>query len=195
MLPLVGYRGATLDDGTSWRARMMWIFHIGNLVFVLVHAAVLVVVVFQVLQAEAASVEAMCDLSPDNDPWLRPAGSPGPEVLPTMPPKADPAACAMLVQEEKQHAPGRMVLWMLFTLPYWACAACAAYFSHDLYLQLRVRELTVRRGEDMGYAASDERRLGRAVVRHDRNAYGQEQVPSVRSEQGSMSVPQRTLSI
>jgi len=158
MLPLVGYRGATLDDGTSWRARMMWIFHIGNLVFVLVHAAVLVVVVFQVLQAEAASVEAMCDLSPDNDPWLRPAGSPGPEVLPTMPPKADPAACAMLVQQEKQHAPGRMVLWMLFTLPYWACAACAAYFSHDLYLQLRVRELTVRRGEDMGYAASDERR-------------------------------------
>jgi len=155
VLPLVGWRGANLDDGASWRARMMWIFHIGNLVFVLVHSAVLVVVILQVLQAEAASVEAMCDLSPDNDPWLRPAGSPGPEVLPTLPPKVDPAACAALVQEEKQHAPGRMVLWMLFTMPYWACATYAAYFSHDLYLQLRVRELSVRRGE---YASGDERR-------------------------------------
>merc|ERR1719203_1805322 len=137
-------------------------FHIGNIVFALLHTVVLVVVVVQVWQAEAASIDAMCDLSPSNDPWLRPAHSPGPEVLPTMPPnRGDPIACAEAVQEEKEHAPGRMALWMLFTLPYWACTAYAAYFSHDLYLQLRVRELTVRRGEDMGLVPG---RDGRATV-------------------------------
>merc|ERR1712224_871230 len=148
VLPLIGYRGATLEDGTSWRARMMWLFHIGNVVFVLVHAVVLTVVVFQVMELEGASVEIMCDDSSSNDPWLRSATQGGPEVLPTMPPsQVDPASCAEAVRQEKEHAPGLMALWMFFPLPYWACAAYAAYFSHDLYLQLRVRELTVRRGE------------------------------------------------
>lgn len=159
VLPLIGYRGATLEDGASWRARVMWLFHIGNLVFVLVHAAVLVVVLLQVTALETTSVESMCDFSHANRLWLRSADQPGPEVMPTMPPDfGDSAACAEAVQQEKEHAPGLTMLWLLFTLPYWACAAYAAYFSHDLYLQLRVRELTVQRGEDVGIMSGGERR-------------------------------------
>lgn len=146
MLPLVGYRSATLDYEARWRPRLLWMFHIGNVLFVLVHAVVLMVVVVQVAELESASVESMCNWTTKDDPWLRPAEQRGPEVMPTLPPEMDNyAECAAAVQEQKGHAPQLMVIWTLISLPYWACAAYAAYYSHELYLHLRVGELTVRR--------------------------------------------------
>mmetsp|Transcript_117976 Transcript_117976/g.251974 ORF Transcript_117976/g.251974 Transcript_117976/m.251974 type:complete len:245 (-) Transcript_117976:107-841(-) len=146
VLPAIGYRSATLHDASPWRPRLLWMFHIGNVVFVLVHTVVLLVVCLQVLELESASVETMCDWSRQNDPWLRPAMQNGPKVLPTMPPARDSYAdCVRAVQEEKSHAPGLMMLWAILSLPYWGCAAYAAYYSHELYFQLRIRELSVHR--------------------------------------------------
>ncbi|CAK0898964.1 unnamed protein product [Prorocentrum cordatum] len=47
LLPLVGYRGATLDHGTRWRPRLLWAFHVGNVIFVIVHAVMLATVVMK----------------------------------------------------------------------------------------------------------------------------------------------------
>eukprot|EP00406_Dinophysis_acuminata_P079262 CAMPEP_0179247472 /NCGR_PEP_ID=MMETSP0797-20121207/19628_1 /TAXON_ID=47934 /ORGANISM="Dinophysis acuminata, Strain DAEP01" /LENGTH=233 /DNA_ID=CAMNT_0020955095 /DNA_START=31 /DNA_END=729 /DNA_ORIENTATION=+ len=146
ILPFIGYLGVVWDDNSNWGSRFLWVFHIGNVVFVLVHAMALVVVCAQVMQLEEASVESMCDLS-GKVPWLQS----GPKVLPSLPSASDDyTKCLEAANEEKQHAPGLLMLWALFSLPYWTCAAFAAYYSHELYFQLRIRELTVRRGAQGG---------------------------------------------
>lgn len=157
LLPFIGWRGATLEEGTPWRPRLTWIFHIGNVVFVILHAVVLIVVCIQVLQLLTASVDSMCNWETQDDPLLRPASARGPEVMPTMPPMSDSyRACRQDVETEKAHAPGLMFTWLLMSLPYWLCAAYAAYYSHELYFQLRIRELEVHR--EHGGGADEEGR-------------------------------------
>mmetsp|Transcript_92839 Transcript_92839/g.261626 ORF Transcript_92839/g.261626 Transcript_92839/m.261626 type:complete len:247 (+) Transcript_92839:68-808(+) len=159
-LPFVGYRSSSLDDTSPWRPRLLWMFHIGNVVFVMVHAVLLLLVCMEVSELESSPTAVMCDQSRQNDPMLRPALTRGPEVLPTLPPSnASYEDCVRDVESEKGHAPGLMMFWFLVSAPYWACAAYAAYHSHDLYLQLRINQLTVRRGTAHGedVSATDDR--------------------------------------
>lgn len=151
ILPVIGWRGASLQEGHSWRARLLWMFHVGNVVFVLVHGVLLLVVFVQVSLLESTPVEAMCRFSHSGgsggggDPML-PAAHGGPRVLPKWPSKeASYEDCLRDARTEKSHAPGLMTTWALISLPYWACAAYAAYYSHELYFQIRIRELTIHR--------------------------------------------------
>mmetsp|Transcript_56434 Transcript_56434/g.158304 ORF Transcript_56434/g.158304 Transcript_56434/m.158304 type:complete len:251 (-) Transcript_56434:173-925(-) len=156
-LPWIGYRGATLEASARWKPRLLWAFHLGNVFFVIIHSLVLLFFVLEVLELESASVERMCDLHRSNDPLLPPAGSHrGPEAMPTLPPlRTSLKDCIASVEAEKAHAPGLLWLWIFISLPYWACAAYAAYYSHELYLQLRIRELTIHRGSAPGDADAD----------------------------------------
>jgi len=64
---------------------------------------------------------------------------------------ADPVQdCLDTWEARKSHFRGLLVIWCLLSLPYWACAAYAAYYCHELYLQLRIQGLAVRRGRADG---------------------------------------------
>lgn len=159
-LPAIGYRSAQMEHNARWRPRFLWLFHIGNVVFVIVHGVVLLVVTLQVLRLQALSTEEIC--SHRDIPYLSPAtrGERTPEVVPTMPPTKDShRECIRDVNLEKSHAPGLLMSWALLSIPYWLCAGYAAYHSHDLYLQLRIRELTVRRGPQYQDGNPDDRSL------------------------------------
>lgn len=145
-LPLIGYRGATLEEDALWRPRLVWIYHIGNVLLLIVHCLMVLIVFSAVSEVQHASVESMCNQNALDDPMLPPAGADS-RVLPTLPPDGESYAdCQARVLAEKANAPGLAGLWALFSLPYFLCLGYAAYHSHDLYFQIRIRELAVRRG-------------------------------------------------
>lgn len=129
LLPFVGYRGASLDHGARWRPRLLWAFHVGNVIFVIVHAVMLVTVVTKVMAWQGVITEQAC-------------GHDG--------------ACQESVDATKRHLQWLMVIWCGLSLPYWGCAAYAAYHCHELYLQLRIQDLRVRHSRVAG-DLSDER--------------------------------------
>jgi len=166
LLPWVGYRASQLNDNAKWRPRLLWMFHIGNVVFVIVHGIVLLVVWLQVTRLQALSSQEICNHR--DVPYLSAAtrGEHTPEVIPTMPPASDSKQqCIRDVDLERAHAPGLLMSWALLSVPYWICAGYAAYHAHELYFQLRIRELTVRRGSQLeGCAADGDRDGGVATV-------------------------------
>lgn len=126
LLPLVGYRGASLDHGARWRPRLLWAFHVGNVIFVIVHAVMLATVVTKVMAWQGVITEQACAAVGHDD------------------------ACQESVDATKRHYQWLMAIWCGLSLPYWGCAAYAAYHCHELYLQLCIQGLTVRHSKFEG---------------------------------------------
>lgn len=148
-LPVVGWRGATLDDGARpWRlwttrADMIFDFLCRTVMGIVITLAEFI---FKALQA----------VSPENGPWLQP----NPEVLPTYPAAAQGRPGGRrragagggparpwpdgLARPIGLTVPGLHAL--VDTLPYWACATFAAYFSLDLYTRLLTKGTRRSRG-------------------------------------------------
>merc|ERR1711879_379260 len=85
IIPFVGWKSTSLHETSAWRPRLLWIFHIGNVMFCLIHTLLFFAVWMEVNELDGASVAAMCDSRKGNDPDIGKAGS-GPPMFPTMAP-------------------------------------------------------------------------------------------------------------
>jgi len=148
ILPLVGYMGVKRES-----PRFIWAFHLGNVQFAILHAAVACLLLSMVLRIEATSSVEVCQRF---DPHImRGVGESAAQM------RADSAAlhqiynaCLEEVREKKAHAPWKLFWWGIMTTPLWACMIYAAYQAHEYYFRLRIRGLMARTGEAGGGTAT-----------------------------------------
>lgn len=148
LLPCIGYLAVKEES-----ARLMWLFHLGNVQFAIFHAVVACIMLHLVLELEMTSPQFICR------PY-EPANLIGGAVVPAQLEGEAAAAkdlyaeCIAEVNEKKGHIPWKLFWWATITAPLWACMIYAAYQAHEYYFRLRVRTLMARTGEGGGGTAT-----------------------------------------
>lgn len=148
VLPGIGYLAVKRES-----ARLVWVFHLGNVQFAIFHAVVAFLMVSLVFQIESVSPVQICqEYRPE---IVEAPGAPPAQI------QADEAsaqeiyqACLQEIREKKEHIPWKLFWWGVFTTPLWACMIYAAYQAHEYYFRLRIRGLIARTGEDGGGTAT-----------------------------------------
>lgn len=143
LLPVIGFYGVKRQS-----CRLLWLFHLGNVQFAILHAVVGFILLRFTLQLYATDSKAVCS----GEEALRlPPAPPGPHshhaplVVPTQPPLTDSyRQCVLALEEEQGDAPVRLIWWMFVTAPLWFLMIYSAYQSHEYYFRLRIRRLTAR---------------------------------------------------
>jgi len=159
-LPAIGYLGVKNEN-----PKYIWIFHLGNVQFAILHAVVGFVVFKFVTELEASDPQAVCQGAALHlPPAPEGVNSRPPNMIPTQPPFSDTfAQCVADMQAEQDHAPYTLLWWLFVTAPLWFLMIYAAYQAHEYYFRLRIRNLTARSGESGGMATVTEREEGVAV--------------------------------
>merc|ERR1719498_504668 len=105
ILPAIGYLGVKRES-----ARLIWLFHLGNVQFAIFHAVVACIMLSLVVEIESMSAEAICQ-------HYRPMIVEAPGASPAQA-QADQAAamdiyqaCVKEVTAKKEHIPWKLFWW------------------------------------------------------------------------------------
>merc|ERR1712216_80503 len=140
-LPAVGYFGVKNES-----ARLIWVFHLGNVQFAVFHLTVGLLLLRLVLVVETAKPEVVCArFNPEVPVAMGARMTPAQEVQHASDTELF-NACIREVAARQGQAPAKIFWWSILTAPLWICMIYAALQAHEYYVRLRVRELKVRTG-------------------------------------------------
>lgn len=151
-LPGIGYVGVKKES-----ARLIWVFHLGNVQFALFHFIVGCLMLRVVLVVDSQQPGKICE---EFNPVALGLPIPGSTVVSTYPGSTMPPplqarveaqmqvynACLNKVKVRQAAIPGKLIGWGILTLPLWLCMIYAAVQAHEYYVRLRIRELKIRPG-------------------------------------------------
>lgn len=149
-IPGIGYLGIKRES-----PRLIWLFHLSNVQFALLHAVVGCVMLLNVVEFQATAPEVLC--RPYHNSVLmshkwRPEAMDVAKLTPAQLAADEKASsdiynvCLKEVAEKEQHMSSKLFWWGITTTPMWGCMIYAALQSHEYYFHLRVRGLTASKG-------------------------------------------------